>query len=150
WGNLSRVDDLATVWPQKRLLEYLGKAFFFNPFRHGELRMPVQQTGRLTQNGSNLAQMLHTINSNDHETFQAIEMFMQEAVPDIGEPHTPLTGNQTEVTFRSPRGKYHVRLDEMGGGIEQLLMVATVLQTTGDDSPLFIEEPESHLHARAQ
>jgi len=38
----------------------------------------------------------------------------------------------------------------MGGGIEQLLMTATVLMTTGNEGTLFLEEPESHLHAGAQ
>jgi putative ATP-dependent endonuclease of OLD family len=38
----------------------------------------------------------------------------------------------------------------MGGGIEQLLMVAVVLQTTSKEGAIFLEEPESHLHPGAQ
>jgi predicted ATP-dependent endonuclease of OLD family len=38
----------------------------------------------------------------------------------------------------------------MGGGVEQLLMIATVLFTTTSEHSLFLEEPESHLHAGAQ
>jgi hypothetical protein len=56
----------------------------------------------------------------------------------------------TEVNFCSPHGDYFIPLHDMGGGIEQLLMAATVLLTTGDESTIFLEEPESHLHAGAQ
>jgi hypothetical protein len=46
--------------------------------------------------------------------------------------------------------EFRVRLHEMGGGVEQLLMVASVLVTTPATCTLFLEEPESHLHAGAQ
>src|ERR1051326_8789928 len=49
-------------WLMWRLGKYLSDAFFFNPFRHSESRMRVEQTEKLEQNGRNLAQVLHTIN----------------------------------------------------------------------------------------
>jgi hypothetical protein len=72
------------------------------------------------------------------------------ALPDLGILQAPLINTQTEVAFLSQDGGYPVRLHDMGGGIEQLLMVATVLLATGEDGALFLEEPESHLHAGAQ
>jgi hypothetical protein len=140
----------ANVWPQKRLVRYLSEAFFFDPFRHSVESAGVQQTDQLGQDGSNLAQVLHTINSNDRSKFEEIEHFIQAALADIGMLQTPLENSMTRVSFRRPPGGYPVRLHDMGGGIEQLLMVATVLQTTGEESTLFLEEPESHLHAGAQ
>lgn len=137
-------------WLSWRLGRYLSQAFFFNPFRHSAARLPAQHTGLLAQNGENLAQVLHTINSNDRRTFSKIEEFLHAALPDIGVLQTPLIGNNTEVAFDAQYGNYRVRLHEMGGGIEQLLMVATVLLTTGDEATIFLEEPESHLHAGAQ
>jgi predicted ATP-dependent endonuclease of OLD family len=139
-----------STWPLAKLDDYLRKAFFFNPFRHSESRLQVSQTEQLSQNGSNLAQILHTINSNDPRVFRKIEQFLQAALPDIGMLTTPLLQNQTEVGFRHPEGDFFVRLHDMGGGIEQLLMIAIVLNKTGDECALFIEEPESHLHAGAQ
>jgi hypothetical protein len=38
----------------------------------------------------------------------------------------------------------------MGGGVEELLMTATVIATEGPSSTLFLEEPETHLHPGAQ
>lgn len=137
-------------WLLWRLGEYLNKSFFFNPFRHSEERMAVHQTERLAQNGANLAQVLHTINSNNRPKFSEIEAFIHAALPDIGILQTPLTDSSTEVSFRAVDGGYPIRLHAMGGGIEQLLMTATVLLTTNEECSLFLEEPESHLHAGAQ
>lgn len=113
--------------------------------------MRVELTEKLAQNGSNLAQVLNTINNGNRELFANIEKFVHEALPDIGMLQTPLLLNQeTEVAFRSRDGGYSVCLENMGGGVQQLLMVATVFLTTGFESTIFIEEPESHLHAGAQ
>lgn len=148
-GQMDFAPDRAARWPLSRLEEYLRRAFFFNPFRHSTARLPVRQTDQLAQDGANLAQVLHTINSNDRELFNEIEAVIQAALPDVGRLQTPLAGTDTELHFRSPEG-YLVRLADMGGGVEQLLMVATVLLTTSDEHALFLEEPESHLHAGAQ
>lgn len=138
-------------WPLAKLAAYLDKAFFFNPFRHSQPRLSVALTEKLAQDGANLAQVLHTINSGNRDLFSNIEKFVHEALPDIGRLQTPLLPSQeTEVAFRSRDGGYNVRLENMGGGVQQLLMVATVLLTTGFESTIFIEEPESHLHAGAQ
>jgi predicted ATPase len=137
-------------WLLWRLSRYLNQAFFFHPFRHSEAQLPATQTDKLAQNGSNLAQVLNTISSGDRPLFAEIEKFIHTALPDIGVLQTPLTNNNTEVSFRALDGGYRIRLPDMGGGIEQLLMVATVLLTTGDECTLFLEEPESHLHAGAQ
>ena len=145
-----RDTDLATVWVWTKLSEYFNHAFFFDPFRHSIESAGVTDTPQLDQNGANLAQALHTINSNDRTKFAVIERFVQSALPDVGVLQAPLEGSSTRVSFRRPDGGYEVRLHDMGGGIEQLLMVATVLLTTGDESTLFLEEPESHLHPGAQ
>jgi len=143
--------DPATSWLFDRLGKYFSNAYFFNPFRHSVADTSTQGSLTLSQDGSNLAQVLHTINSNDRKQFYAIEQFIHSALPEIGQLQTPIPigGTNTGVAFKTSE-KYDVRLHEMGGGIEQLLMVATVLLTTTADHPLFLEEPESHLHAGAQ
>jgi len=142
--------DTATRWALTQLDTYLSKAFFFNPFRHSTARLQVRQTDQLAQDGSNLAQVLHTINSNNRDLFARIEKFVHAGLPDIGILQTPLIGDATEINFRFTPEDYAVRLHDMGGGIEQLLMIATALLTTRDECTLFIEEPESHIHTGAQ
>jgi predicted ATPase len=139
----------ASTWPQRRLAKYLGDAFFFDPFRHSEENEAAQEASELAQDGSNLAQVLFTLHNNNGPKFDEIEAFVQAALPDVGSLETPVESSVTRVSFGRPGG-YMVRLHDMGGGIEQLLMAATVLLTTGDESTVFLEEPESHLHAGAQ
>ncbi|MGI0029386.1 MAG: AAA family ATPase, partial [Nitrososphaera sp.] len=110
--------DTATRWALTRLDRYLSKAFFFNPFRHSTARLTVRQTDQLAQDGSNLAQVLHTINSNNRELLARIEKFVHAALPDIGMLQPPLINQETEVSFRFTPGDYMVRLHDMGGGIE--------------------------------
>jgi predicted ATPase len=142
--------NAATTWIYRRLVRYFADAFFFNPFRHSAEQGQAQETPFLSQDGSNLAQVLLTINSNNRPKFLEIEQFIQTALPDVGILQTPLRAQQTEINFRSLNGNHLIPLHDMGGGIEQLLMAATVLLTTGDENTIFLEEPESHLHAGAQ
>ena len=142
--------DPPRIWIYEHLFRYFSDAYFFNPFRHSESVQNVQSTFTLAQNGSNLAQVLHTIIANNRDTFDEIERFVHGALPDVGRLQTPLNANQTNVVFRIPQGRYNIPLTDMGGGIEQLLMVATVLLTTTAENTIFLEEPESHLHAGAQ
>jgi predicted ATP-dependent endonuclease of OLD family len=145
-------NDPATTWFLAQLDGYLRQAFFFSPFRHSTPQLPAQGTDQLSQDGVNLVQVLTTVNKGNSDDFQEIEMFVQAALPNIGRLQTPFISgsNHTEISFRFIDGNYHVPLHDMGGGIEQLLMVAVVLTKTGDESTLFLEEPESHLHAGAQ
>jgi len=146
----SAISDSAAMWLLERLGEYFQSAFFFTPFRHSSSSMQVQEAQFLDQNGVNLAQVLHSINSNDRANLLQIEEFLHAALPNIGMLQTPLHTEQTSVGFRQPRQNQLIPLHNMGGGVEQLLMVATVLLTTDDACSLFLEEPESHLHPAAQ
>ena len=143
--------DPPRTWLYNRLYHYFSSAYYFNPFRHSEPILPVQLSFTLSQNGSNLAQVLHTLIANNRDTFDEIERFIHGALPDVGRLQTPLiNNNQTHVVFRVPQGRYEIPLTDMGGGIEQLLMIATVLLTTNAENTIFVEEPESHMHAGAQ
>ncbi len=147
----SWISDLATRWLYTQLGKYLSEAFFFNPFRHSTAVLGVTQTNILVQDGANLAQVLHTLKTSEEETFDEIERFVQGALPDIGRLRTPLINTTTNVVFRHSEQSYSIPLTDMGGGIEQLLMIATVLlMPRTQKSTLFLEEPENHLHAGAQ
>ncbi|MDQ3659037.1 MAG: AAA family ATPase, partial [Actinomycetota bacterium] len=126
--------DRGSTWLREGLMNYLGNAFFFDPFRHSEQELAVMEEYRLSQTGGNLARVLNTLNNNDRDKFEEIEAFAHGALPDIGRLQPFLSSNQTRVEFRSSRGEYKTRLHEMGGGVEQLLMAAVVLLTTGDES----------------
>jgi putative ATP-dependent endonuclease of the OLD family len=132
------------------IVRYFSNMFLFDPFRHGELRLQVNDSLILASNGSNLVQVLHALKNNQEHVFQEIERFMQNALPGIGNLFTRLQGSTTHSAFRSEFNNFDTQIDEMGSGIEQLLMVATALYATSNDHIICLEEPESHLHPGAQ
>src|SRR5205814_1478382 len=104
------------------LYKYLTDAFFFSTFRHSTDLLTAQETNTLEQDGSNLAPFLHTLMSNYPSTFEKIINFIQPALPEIGRLIAPLRGTNTEVAFFYMNGNYRIRLHDMGGGVEQLLL----------------------------
>ena len=66
----------ATVWPYRQLVKYFRDAFFFDPFRHSTENLEAQESPQLTQEGSNLAQVLFTLHNNNPLMFQRIENFV--------------------------------------------------------------------------
>jgi hypothetical protein len=121
-----------------------------SPYRRSAPEQAVQEQYQIGTDGGNLAVVLHSIQSNNRPLFERIERFVQQALPDIGTLQSPLSGNATYVAFREPFNDQLIRLHEMGGGIEQLLVLATVLHTTDRSFSVAIEEPETHLHPGAQ
>lgn len=137
-------------WPLKKLLEFLEKAYFFKHYRNSTESLAAQEVNVLDQDGTNLTQRLLTLRTNNTPVFEQIEKFVQEAVPELGILQTPLVGTANTIAFRRKTADILIPLKDMGGGIEQILMIATVLLTTDKNNVIFLEEPESHLHAGAQ
>ncbi len=127
---------------------YLTSSFFFSPHRRSVNRQSVKQVMNLETSGANLSQILHTLNNNEPAKFQDIAAFIKEAISDIGDLRVRLENTETYITFASS-SQFQTHLHDMGGGVEQLLMVATALQTSNDQSAIFLEEPENHLHPSA-
>jgi putative ATP-dependent endonuclease of the OLD family len=142
--------DMASTYPYRRLARFLGESFFFNPFRNSAEQSSNVEGSMLEPTGANLAQVLHTALGNDRQAFDKIEAFVKSALPDIGQLQSPLRGSSTTVGFRQKPAGFLIPLRDMGAGVEQLLMVATVLFTTTAEHTLFLEEPETHLHPGAQ
>lgn len=126
---------------------FLRVSFFLSPFRHAEEELQVHESSQLTPTGSNLPQLLHAIHSNNPDRFRRIEAYVQAAIPDVGKLVTPLRQSATYVGFR--QGSRIIRSKDMGTGVEELLMVAAILETVPNPN-LFLEEPEGHLHPGAQ
>jgi predicted ATPase len=145
------------AWFVQPLRQFFHNAYFLDPYRHSQERLSAQPRNRMSPDGSDLAVVLNELSGNDREKFEAIEKFMHDAVPDLGRLHAGMVGPDRgggmpypiEVFFRTPSGD-RIKLSDTGGGIEQLAMIAVVLHTTDQQSPLFLEEPETHLHPGAQ
>jgi predicted ATPase len=137
----------------KKVFKYLSNAYHFDVVRRSDLQQPAQEVNDLMRDGKNLAGVLFTLkNSNSKQSFEKIEKFLREAVPDISGFNSRLTNAQTMLGFGefSAPTTEPLRINEIGSGIEQVLFVATALEVAPPDSVIFLEEPESHLHPSAQ
>ncbi|MCY1057265.1 AAA family ATPase [Nannocystis sp. SCPEA4] len=81
-----------------------------------------------------------------------IDQFMNSVIPDIGGVgiNRKRTDDSTEISVVFQDGKAVRSLEDLGGGVEQVLALALVLLAEPDEGAVFIEEPESHLHESAQ
>ncbi|MHC4890338.1 MAG: AAA family ATPase, partial [Planctomycetota bacterium] len=135
--------------------EYITKtfqtAFLVSPYRHATEKMAALLCGQLDQNGSNLVNYIHNLNLNNYAIFKGIADFVKRIVPEVGRLHPRFVGESgavLELAYEWPDGTT-VNLANMGGGVEQVLILACLLihQRT---SCILWEEPESHLHPAAQ
>lgn len=135
--------------------EYIVKmfytAFLVSPYRHANERMSALMCGQLDQNGSNLVNYIHNLNLNNYAAFQDIADFVRRIVPEVGRLHPRFVGEggaELELAYEWPDGTT-VNLANMGGGVEQLLVLGSLLINQRTACILW-EEPESHLHPGAQ
>jgi hypothetical protein len=144
--------DLLSSWRLDDLEDYFRSAYFFDAHRHGTGRSPAQHRDTLAANGSDLPAVLNTLAGLDRAKLDDIQNYLHGIIPNVGTLHSgPVLGpgTQVEILFEADSGR-RSKLPEVGGGIEQLLLVATALKTTNDQASLFLEEPELYLHAGAQ
>ncbi len=130
--DLSNVPDVHR-WMGKQIVSYFANGFFFSPFRHSARQQYASTRTRLASDGSDLPVVLNYLSGKDRKRFEFIEGLLHNAVPEVGTLHPGLVANAAEgvpgpqlveITFETA-DRYDVRLREMGGGVEQLLMVAT-------------------------
>jgi putative ATP-dependent endonuclease of the OLD family len=93
--------------------------------------------------------VLFTLQQKERGLFREVEHFVSSAIPGIGEIYLPPRGTNISIALRA-EGRPPVMLSDMGDGVEQLIMLAAALKTTDRSHPIFLEEPESHLHPGAQ
>ena len=126
-------------------------AFLVSPYRHANERMSAQMVEQLSQNGSNLVNYIHDLNLNNYSVFIEISDFVKRIVPEVGRLHPRFIregGSPLELAYERPDG-ITVNLANMGGGVEQLIMLGSLLIHQRTTCILW-EEPESHLHPGAQ
>ena len=151
WGNVPKL-DFVLLWPFGLLRDFLTHGFFFDHFRKSHQEQDVGGEGALAQDGHNLVQVITYWANNNRRKFSKIQKFVQNAFPEIGEIETPIKkqNQHTQIAFRSDLAGEQIFLQNMGGGVAQLLMAAVALETTTPEFPIFLEEPETNLHPGAQ
>ena len=135
--------------------QYLRKkfdsTFLLGPYRHGRIVAGADVSSVLDSDASRLVNYIDYLDRNYHTTLIQVADFVRRIVPEVGRLHTRYVGESganLELAYDWPDGTT-INLQNMGGGVEQLLILGCLLlhQKT---SCILWEEPESHLHPGAQ
>ena len=128
-----------------------SSTFLLNAYRHGEQKSPPRMRDALAENGADLVNFVHNLILNNHAVFTEIASLVKCIAPEVGRLHARFTGmldHSIELAYEWPDGRI-VNLANMGGGVEQLVILGCLLLAQKTTSILW-EEPESHLHPGAQ
>jgi len=100
----------------------------------------------LERDGSNLAQVLHTLITYDRQKFLKIEETMKDLIPDIEEINVPTTENGTHVylILKEKKIPQLVKYQNISDGTLRILSFITALNIGG--SIVIFEEPENCIH----
>jgi hypothetical protein len=130
--------------------QWVASVFHFDSLRPGTTRSRGSSgSDALSPGGENLPEVLLALSSAESPEWDRIRSTMSELVPDAGRMTTPVRGGQVEIVFEDPSG-VHRNLQDLGTGVEQLLMATVVGVTHTAGGLVMIEEPETNLHPGAQ
>jgi hypothetical protein len=156
-GHLNAAELLSGISLLNPAFEYIKNtfhsAFIVSPYRHGEIIAAAQRCNTLSNNGTNIVNYMHDLHLNNYGAFQKVAGFVKQISPEVGNRLHPRfvkkEGSELELAYEWPKEGRVVNLANMGGGIEQLLILGCILIQQRTSCVLW-EEPESHLHPAAQ
>ena len=146
-------DDIRSLLnpPFEHIKKIFQTSFLVSPYRHGNPIAAAQRYKEINESGANLVNYLHDLHLNNYEAFQKVAGFVKGIAPEVGRLHPRFVkeeGSELELAYEWPDGRV-VNLANMGGGVEQLLILGCILLQQKTSCVLW-EEPESHLHPAAQ
>ncbi len=131
----------------RKVMDVLGniRTYSFNP---DEIRS-VASSGfklKLERNGSNLAQVLHTLLTYDRKKFQTVEGIMRDLIPEIEEINVPTTesGDQVYLVMKERGISKPLKYSNISDGTLRILAFTTALYLEG--TVIAFEEPENCVH----
>jgi predicted ATPase len=145
-GHIDQLKPLVEMFKNWRM-----GYFHFSANRHSESRaIRMEEAGRLDSNGTNLGPVLLGLQHNRPEVWQRLSTLIQELVPGVGLLILPAAGSMVDIAFADMNTGYRSNLEELGSGVEQLLMTLVLGLTHDSSSIVVLEEPETGLHPAAQ
>lgn len=138
-------------FPFDMLFKIKQGIYYVSPHRIAPPSQPLQTQPLLLTDAGNLHQTLHTIYTNEPETFEMIEKFFCETFEDVRRVQTPnLEGNTTAVHLKQKHTDVGIPLSQSGTGTEQILAIATVVIGSKEPRIILIDEPHAFLHPKAE
>lgn len=132
-----------------------NEIYFFNAERLNVSESQIATTPTLKPNASNLAQVLHLLQSKNLNRFQRFNDFVSKIFPDIKQiTIPPISGNMAGILIwtvppDTERDDLAVSLAESGTGIGQVLAILYVVLMAEHPKTIIIDEPQSFLHPGA-
>lgn len=159
--------DRGTEAPKWRILSYSGltpseftlvniigrtisRCVFFPPIRQVTPLMDSGEEPNLNPQGINLTKFMNSIQSNNPRRFVAIVDEVIRILPNVKEILAPFRQQKVTVTVVEEGLTTPTEVGNVSFGLMQILVLVIGIITKRDDSVIFIEEPELHLHAASQ
>lgn len=130
------------------ITKYTQNWLFLDPIRIIKTNIQSRDENRLFPSGENVLRVIHTL-VQDYDLMENFREEISNLIPEI-----------QRVITRNPEGKLTALINEEGGkiiniensssGTKQLVTILIGLFSYPKNSLFLIEEPEIHLHARAQ
>lgn len=152
-GTDSDIKELKSAIHDLLLAEsnQLSRSFFLWHRRKSDYVSPVNRPAEsLDGDISNLATRLYRFRGTtalaEMEEFNKVVDYI---LPGTGEVMCDFISHN-QVTIVVERHGEKIRLEDLGGGVEQAVALALTLVAGPDEGCIFVEEPEAHLHHQAQ
>ncbi|HEV2175153.1 MAG TPA: AAA family ATPase [Nitrospira sp.] len=108
---------------------------------------PAKRQHRLDISGTNLSAVLHSIHSEDYQTFLRIVETLRAAVPEIESVQVPITSEgTTHIQIHEAGVRHPLPIWALSEGTIALLQLFTVLEMKDPPPLITIDEPENFVH----
>lgn len=134
----------------KLIQEFLSNIKSYTPMRNASNTLPAGEDYILDEGGTNVVRVLHTIQSKNPRKYVSMMDDIAKIFPFLKQILSPLTGSNVTITAEENNLENPIGIDFLSAGIKQAMILVTGILAAKDGSIIFIEEPESHLHAAAQ
>lgn len=146
YSNLSKSESSLI----NRIKSFMNNWVFFDPIRQATPRMESGEEANLNPRGDNLTKFMNSIQSSNPRRFINIADEIIKILPSIKEVLAPLKQRQATITVEEEGLTTPTEVGDVSFGLMQILVVVVGIITKKDNSVIFIEEPELHLHATSQ
>lgn len=133
------------------------RIYYFHAERFNVGQHQIRANDKLEGDASNLAEVLHYLQTSNPPRFERFEEYIRIIFPDILQitiPPTVRDPNMAEIFLwhiepSSERSDLAISLKDSGTGIGQVLSILYVALNSQTPSTLLIDEPQSFLHPSA-
>jgi len=146
---LPKIKDLRpkVLQPIEEVADILGNinAYSFDPYKI-RARASSSYKLELRRDGSNLAQVLHSLLTYDRKKFLRIEETLKDLIPEVDELNTPITtdGAYCFLSFKEKGVSEPLKYTNISDGTLRILAFVTALHLGG--TIVAFEEPENCVH----